>query len=234
MRTFPTLFGQFNASVQYRKVAETYTEDLSKPVSNVLYTVICLSSISSGLVVNPETGSGADARTIYLYCAEDIDTFNEAMNSLRQHNILQHVSSKNHEAYTLHNAILYAAQRAQQSCNYPALIVNKNYTREQRSKDRQAYKSSNPNAGYVYIIASDSGLFKIGKSKDPDQRLKGIATSSAHNLTLLHTIYCDDMGIAEAELHHRYRNCRQSGEWFKLTDKDVSRIMKTKRMNTRK
>lgn len=80
--------------------------------------------------------------------------------------------------------------------------------------------------GYVYVIESN-GLFKIGRSVDPEKRLRQIS-GSIKPLTvefkLVHTIKSDNADIAERRLHALYRNQRRDGEWFELSEENLKEI----------
>ena len=68
---------------------------------------------------------------------------------------------------------------------------------------------------HLYIIQSDkTGDFKIGRSKNPQRRLKQLQTGSPHRLKLL--LIVENQGTIEKKLHRRlqkYRS-RRNGEWF--------------------
>jgi hypothetical protein len=77
--------------------------------------------------------------------------------------------------------------------------------------------------GFVYLMESDNGLYKIGATKDLKNRLKSLNSSSA-KITCIHTIKSDDMLMAESRLHRNYKNERRYGEWFELTLDQVNFI----------
>lgn len=52
-----------------------------------------------------------------------------------------------------------------------------------------------PNTEYVYIIQSELGLYKIGRSKNPAKRLKQLQTASPIKLFLIHTILCITLSL---------------------------------------
>ena len=70
----------------------------------------------------------------------------------------------------------------------------------------------------TYLIY-DNNMYKIGRSIEPENRLKQI---KAHNpaAKLICTIDKD----IEKELHNKYKNKRVGGEWFDLTESDISYI----------
>jgi len=78
--------------------------------------------------------------------------------------------------------------------------------------------------GYVYLIRADNGLFKIGKTGNPKNRLKSLNTGSPCELRYVSIIKTDNMDDLEERLHYHFSNKRIRGEWFALTDEDVDRI----------
>lgn len=79
--------------------------------------------------------------------------------------------------------------------------------------------------GYVYLFHdAETGMYKIGKSKNPDNRLSQVRTSTANNIVCFCTIETHEMTTLEAELHQQFATQRIRGEWFSLTDADVQCI----------
>lgn len=78
--------------------------------------------------------------------------------------------------------------------------------------------------GYIYLIRSDDGLTKIGKATDPRARLVDLNIGHPHTLTLAHVIETDDMNRLESDLHRRYAGYRCRGEWFELSESEVTFI----------
>jgi hypothetical protein len=67
----------------------------------------------------------------------------------------------------------------------------------------------------LYIIQSDkSGAIKIGRSKNPQQRLKQLQTGSPFRLKIL--LILEGKGSIEKQLHRRLNEYKQDckGEWF--------------------
>lgn len=65
---------------------------------------------------------------------------------------------------------------------------------------------------YIYFV-SDGRNIKIGISTDPDKRAAMLQTSHSARLEILGTQKGDRQ--LERDLHDRFRNHRQLGEWFK-------------------
>ena len=70
------------------------------------------------------------------------------------------------------------------------------------------------------------GLYKIGRSVDPEERLKSVQTMSPVGVVLECVKPTDDMGVLEALLHNRFHGKRKHGEWFWLSEEDVEWIRK--------
>ena len=73
---------------------------------------------------------------------------------------------------------------------------------------------------YVYLMKIGDRA-KIGKARDPAQRLKELQTGNPFALKLIGCIRCLSDGHAfeiEKALHAKFRNQRIRGEWFKYTN----------------
>ena len=75
---------------------------------------------------------------------------------------------------------------------------------------------------HVYVIkCNETGLCKIGRSRDVNSRLKQIEYSSGFSCEIVHTSeYLDNSSKVEALAH---RNCggRKVGEWFKCATNEA-------------
>lgn len=66
---------------------------------------------------------------------------------------------------------------------------------------------------YLYFIQSkETGHIKIGRSVNPEKRIKALQTGSHRQLRLIASF--QDMGWREPELHEYLKKWRVSGEWF--------------------
>lgn len=75
---------------------------------------------------------------------------------------------------------------------------------------------------YVYFIVEDPFLnrVKIGKAKNPEDRLKKLQTGNANKLIVYRSLYCgseDLMTNVETFLHRCLRNKNITGEWFNIS-----------------
>lgn len=65
-----------------------------------------------------------------------------------------------------------------------------------------------------FIRSASTGRIKIGRSKNPENRLRDLATAAADELELLGVLE----GDREVELHAQFAPCRYRGKWFDLSD----------------
>lgn len=82
--------------------------------------------------------------------------------------------------------------------------------------------------GYVYLFRADTGVYKIGSSKDPSARLQSLGTMP-FGLELLHQMPSNDPHWVERMLHKRFGPKRVRGEWFALDEREVAAIIATAR-----
>lgn len=80
-------------------------------------------------------------------------------------------------------------------------------------------------AGYVYLIKTYGGFYKIGETKDPRKRLKGITGPVEE---IIHKIQTDDCKRLETYLHNMHVAERRGQEIFVLSEEDVANICRVK------
>jgi hypothetical protein len=71
--------------------------------------------------------------------------------------------------------------------------------------------------GYVYILYNlDSGLVKIGKTKQPHKRFNTLSNQNGSDLRyfITESIYIES--LVEKVMHAKFHKFRQKGEWFKI------------------
>lgn len=96
-------------------------------------------------------------------------------------------------------------------------IINIHYNKQERKK-------RNPSLQYTYLIHDKvTGLYKIGRSKDPSARLKTLSKMQSSFVPSL-TLVCEIDGDVEQFLHSQFIGKRHHGEWYLLDDKDVKFI----------
>jgi hypothetical protein len=81
---------------------------------------------------------------------------------------------------------------------------------------------------WIYLIYDAlTGYYKIGKSEDPDKRLKQLKKQDTlqplpNDFSLVKAWWANES--CERELHKFFRNLKVRGEWFALQDYDVKTI----------
>lgn len=78
----------------------------------------------------------------------------------------------------------------------------------------------------TYLMRDGSGFTKIGKSKNPNFREK---TLQSQNPTIEMIAICDS--DVESLLHSKFSNFRKRGEWFNLSEIQISLIIKKHNFN---
>ena len=89
---------------------------------------------------------------------------------------------------------------------------------------REAQRKMLNRKGHVYLAEADTGHYKIGLSKRPDERIKHFDTKMPVTVEKVHSFPADDSYAAERTLHEWLDEWRGEGEWFDLSDLQVKRI----------
>lgn len=80
--------------------------------------------------------------------------------------------------------------------------------------------------GYVYILRSVSGHYKIGRTIDPNDRIKTFTIKLPFEVEYELVVKHEDHVWLEKELHQRFQHCRGNGEWFNLSPEDIEALKK--------
>lgn len=78
--------------------------------------------------------------------------------------------------------------------------------------------------GYVYVLRSPTGAYKIGYAENPANRLRTFSVKLPFEVEYELLIKTDDMRSLEAKLHERYAHRHINGEWFALTADDLAEL----------
>lgn len=95
---------------------------------------------------------------------------------------------------------------------------------EERNKAWWAAMRASPKHGYIYLIQSVTGAYKIGRTKNPDDRIKTFSVKLPFEVEYVCVVETENMYYLERELHRQFDTKRINGEWFKLSENDVSAI----------
>jgi hypothetical protein len=77
--------------------------------------------------------------------------------------------------------------------------------------------------GFIYILKSLE-IYKIGRAKHLDSRIKAYKTENPHGIELLHQKEVDDYISVESNLLMKFKEKQVRGEWFKLSIEDIEWI----------
>ena len=76
---------------------------------------------------------------------------------------------------------------------------------------------------YVYLISDlNNYTYKIGISKNPEDRIKSLQTGNDRILKIIHKVLCENYFDVERALHNKYGFLKINGEWFNLTSEEVN------------
>jgi hypothetical protein len=76
--------------------------------------------------------------------------------------------------------------------------------------------------GYIYLLeAVGTDKFKIGRATDVARRIRELQTGSPIRIRYVYHAYVHNANLCEMELHNKFSNQREIGEWFALTSGDV-------------
>lgn len=106
--------------------------------------------------------------------------------------------------------------RAQEALNWSP----SKHPQKQRPQKTKQY-------GYVYVLRApvmDPALYKIGREKVLNSRVESLGITLPWDLELVAHIESDDYIGLEAELHQKFADKRDKGEWFRLTEEDIEWI----------
>lgn len=91
-------------------------------------------------------------------------------------------------------------------------------------ENNQRIEKSSSGAGYVYLLRGPDGTYKIGKTKNPDDRRRTFNVKLPFRVEYVTLIETNDMTLLESDLHKRFKHKNVDGEWFNLDDDDVEYI----------
>lgn len=80
-------------------------------------------------------------------------------------------------------------------------------------------------SGYVYLLPSPVGLYKIGLTTDPAKRRKTFDNIMPFDVQFIAIIKTSDSKSLERQLHTRFKDKRVKCEWFRLDEADVAYIV---------
>jgi len=136
------------------------------------------------------------------------------------------------EAIDRHNANISTVARDfrfSRQCIYR--YINKydllDLVKEKRRNSHQSDFDYDANGeSIVYLIKeSFNGYIKIGVSRNIKGRMAAIESNIPQKITLIGTIKSSQARKIEEKLHRKYADYCIKGEWFKLSDKQLSELI---------
>lgn len=72
-------------------------------------------------------------------------------------------------------------------------------------------------AGYVYVVENENHKVKIGMTVDPDRRIATLETQGGYKIISRYvTPSLKYYSRLESDLHRKFSDCRDIGEWFNI------------------
>ena len=102
--------------------------------------------------------------------------------------------------------------------NLRDFACNKNKKDELQKIDEITRKAIKENkGGYVYFI-TDGQYVKIGTTNDLNMRLKFLQTGNPRELSILHSVFCNNPFQTESMYHELFKNRHVLNEWYDIKD----------------
>ncbi len=121
-------------------------------------------------------------------------------------------------------ALRFYSNHSEQEISAYNVEARKQWEEDRKKLEAPKYPSYS-RSGYIYLIGSQEGYYKIGKDKDVSNRYKLIGVNMPFPTEILHTIAVSDMAYTERCLHQRFSTKRRHGEWFALNPEEVASII---------
>jgi predicted GIY-YIG superfamily endonuclease len=81
---------------------------------------------------------------------------------------------------------------------------------------------------YIYLIkceVDETILYKIGFSKNVNQRLKELKTGNPNSLEIVAKFQTKHNRKVESAFHNHYKHKNVNGEWFELLPEEVNKFL---------
>lgn len=79
--------------------------------------------------------------------------------------------------------------------------------------------------GYIYLVKMDDrAIYKIGASKNPHVRTRGIQENYGYRVSLIGYVKVDNCDLGERCASAMFIRQHIDGEWFAMTEKDADRF----------
>lgn len=78
--------------------------------------------------------------------------------------------------------------------------------------------------GFVYLLQSPSRAYKIGRTRNPEDRIRTFSIKLPFEVEYISVVETLDMYQLEKDLHLKFEAKRINGEWFNLSAEDIEYI----------
>ncbi len=109
---------------------------------------------------------------------------------------------------------------------YEKFAVQEIVAMDEKINYNNKMKKHKKTKGYVYLIQSNDGFIKIGRTINIKKRFKTLSVHLPYKIRLLGIIETNDYIGLEEELHCKYAEKRVNGEWFKLNENEINELLK--------
>jgi septal ring factor EnvC (AmiA/AmiB activator) len=106
--------------------------------------------------------------------------------------------------------------------------LEKQLQKEQRKKEEIEKALSQIEEGFIYILKSENGYYKIGKAKELQNRITTWQHEFPIVIDFIYSFACHNRRLVENFLHNKYSKKRLRREWYKLNDEDIAWILSIK------
>jgi hypothetical protein len=115
-------------------------------------------------------------------------------------------------------------QEALETAKHYLVLTKSQMEEATKRREKREVVKKNLISGYVYLLQSPTKSYKIGRSKNPQDRLKTFSVKLPFEVEYIALIETPDMTGLERQLHERFAEKRVNGEWFELSEEDVQYI----------
>lgn len=80
--------------------------------------------------------------------------------------------------------------------------------------------------GFIYLLKSENGKYKIGRTTQPVSRIKQIQSNTPFKIQLVHLFEVRKARKIEKEIHAIFKEFLIAGEWFELPPSAVREFIR--------
>jgi hypothetical protein len=108
------------------------------------------------------------------------------------------------------------------------IIQEKELIKKQKRREEQLARNLSRYQGYIYLLICANGMYKIGRSRNIEERIRGLNREIPIHIHCVHHFLSDCSPAAEKYMHNKFSNERVGYEWFNLSPEQVEWICSLK------